>query len=377
MAFVSSSTSFISNTAKDCIVEFSVGKPNPNEAYSEVDVRTRVLQAAQKGNTCWYYALNMIRERFGKDVPQEFQAQRDFESKASLRRKLQTRFSQKHESENQLARQLQEDPHYERFNIKQKEQASIFLADMQRIIQGVDSEAAQRELKMVITLLTPFCSQGTHSTLDSFLQNKHMEDRNRWNTKFLLSTGMDPASFYEKMTPKYSFYMKPWDEYSEVEKAPFLDNFSSLRSIEGYGLKESSWHPSREVDDLIEQIRESGPHKVSGKFGKMFYEEDAALQPRSCGSYNLYAWKKGSTRKELNKTHSIVIIGASKRAPGGLVYFLDPLDESDPAKPFERPVYVMSYNRLKTDIATSLGELLKDESGETIYSDRVGYAFHR
>lgn len=55
------------------------GKPNPNEPYSQD--RSRVVYNGQKGQTCFYYACQLLRDnrRIGKHPTEEFQEERRIE----------------------------------------------------------------------------------------------------------------------------------------------------------------------------------------------------------------------------------------------------------------------------------------------------------
>jgi hypothetical protein len=71
------------------------GKPNPKKSYSgTAPLAERVLQLGQKKNTCLYYALNIIRDRVGKN-PTAFQTKaREAEIIVSERRKKQTKLQE-------------------------------------------------------------------------------------------------------------------------------------------------------------------------------------------------------------------------------------------------------------------------------------------
>lgn len=76
------------------IYELPSGKPNPRqECKSGYEQRERVMQSAQKGFTCWYYASNYLRDRIGKYPSQHFVREREKEKICSEYRKALTRLS--------------------------------------------------------------------------------------------------------------------------------------------------------------------------------------------------------------------------------------------------------------------------------------------
>ncbi|MCE2983497.1 MAG: hypothetical protein LW832_08020 [Parachlamydia sp.] len=78
----------------NCIIyELPAGKLSPDQPCSlDGERRQRVFQPAYKGNTCWYYTLNFLRNRIGKQAPDGFSKERKIEKLCSERRKQQTLF---------------------------------------------------------------------------------------------------------------------------------------------------------------------------------------------------------------------------------------------------------------------------------------------
>lgn len=101
------------------------------------------------------------------------------------------------------------------------------------------------------------------------------------------------------------------------------------------------------IDDLIAFLKQNGPFTAAGHYGLACYvdkPEPYAGLP-SIGDRAVYAWKKGAMRVPIGKTlHVITVIGTKKYSSDtGLVFFLDPIDKSDPADRSLEKVYATSF----------------------------------
>lgn len=83
---------------------------------------------------------------------------------------------------------------------------------------------------------------------------------------------------------------------------------------------------------------------------------------------------KDDPKNEVHLTgHMVLVVGAEKTERGEYVYFIDPMDESDPANPTKQRIFKMTYKRLTSDEAVcDLHGFLRTDAPALI-----GYALHR
>jgi hypothetical protein len=141
--------------------------------------------------------------------------------------------------------------------------------------------------------------------------------------------------------------MKQTCSYSQI-------SYLLLLLIKNINLRNQHGNLLNLSEELIRQIKEHGPQIIIGYFGKLNYQQ--APLPFTTHekeiNHPIYFWKPKSERDIIiGIFHIVVIVGAGKETGQDLVYFIDPLDDSDPDQPEKRPLYVISYKRLRTDIA--------------------------
>ena len=353
------------------------GKPDPRLPRPEgEDTRPWVVQSPQKGNTCWYYGLKFIREHYGKDPHPVFAEKRDLEKVGSDRRKLQTLQDKSYQESLAIANQLATDPNYAHRKINTLEGAKAFLPRIHEL-QSSTSPEVRAEASKLFKVLSPFCSQEKFDDLHEFLKNDNFTKRNLFNTIFLNKLGLEPAVMYSEEHCE-GYYSKSWDEMTAIEKGPYLDSLAFRASYQiCYQLPESPWHPSMPISGLISALETFGPHYMKGMFGKAFYKSQPLTMKDKVQDRTIWYWPPGAERVELGKSHSIVIVGAreTESSSGGLVYFIDPLDGSDPSTPEQQKIYAMSYKRLCESIVNLKQEIrISPEDGSIVFSKDVNYA---
>ncbi|MDN3507417.1 MAG: hypothetical protein P0S94_00685 [Simkaniaceae bacterium] len=347
-----------------CLPE--LGKPNPAEIKPEGrDTRGRVVQHGSKYNCCWYYVFNILRDRI-KAPNTEESDKRKFELLASARRK---EVSKHEESLPDVADQLNDATVKRMFSAitlaKGPQSAALILKGLPHLKPSMDAFFVQEEQK----------------TYYDYLTHLKMFGRTKINENFLEKVGTTFSALFSEAYPKnpeafghFCIGGTSWDQLQDTEKKMLADQLVSSLSAERYGLKISSWHPSQPIERLIDQLNEHGSHSVSGCFGKPHYKCDARELGQKIGERKVFGWRPQDPRKEGHITgHVILIVGAEKAASGKeFVYYIDPMDESDPANPDKQKIYKMSYRRLidKDSITDTFGFV-----GNTSPA-AVGYAYH-
>lgn len=318
------------------------GKPDPSLPYTFPDSRPRVEQAAQKGNTCWYYALAMMRERIGKHPTKEFMDARKFEKCASKRRKMQTLAYELYTDRRDIARQVQTDPNYTRHNLNTKEGASQMVQRLREILATEEGSLDQRkEVRRLLGLLSAYVKSSQES-LDEFVLHKYSEQRMKINLVFLKEVGVS----IEELSPIHGISVQEYNQLPLQEKIKYLDNWTFCLCYRRYGFSESLWSPKDGLNGLITELKKQKCLYVKGRFGKQYYVDDP-IRVGTLQGQAIYGWKKGSQKTPFRQSHSVVLVGASSK---GLIYFVDPLDGSSPNDPTQQRVYVMSYNTFKKQL---------------------------
>lgn len=351
--------SILKKTSSCILYEIPPGKPNPEQRCTTgEDERDRIEQLAMKGAACWYYVFNYIRLRIGKDPCEELREERENEAICSQRRKEQTAYD-------------------DAFPVSIAELYSI--SDMS-LLQRLDVKNAQEFLNSelssscnlseplegrssIVPYIQEFVEQNKHSNMREFLLFKRASKMIEINMKFLSNFNTDVY----KMTES-----KQWNKWDTEQKAAVLDTYVRDFSADLYKLNKSSWKPSREIkegiDELINELKKHGPLMILGDFGPSAYIDQPFKTKEKISSRNIYAWRPGARRIESMAGHSILLVGAKKTHDNAYVYFIDPIDPSDPLDRDKQKIYAMSFKNLTSNICSLTGH--KELNSE------IGYAYH-
>ena len=349
-----------------------LGKPNPKEtrpAYGP-DTRSRILQKGLKDNTCWYAAFNFIRDRYKAPNTHSLKA-RHFEIIASERRKaLSAHESTLHPITHDLNR-----PDCQQF-LSKSNKTSIQHPFAKKILNEL-SRAYKASLSSV---LSDFSSQSRYLNLYDYLVYLKTSKRIEIDESFLSKAKIniresleslkksDPL-FYEALREQNSHIRCP-----ELGKATALDYLVKEVSIKAYNLHVSSWMPTQPFESLAAEIQRHGPLIVFGTFGRSFYEVPPKKLEKTINNRDIYGWSK--TDKKIPGTlmiHAVLLVGAEKIKNRQLVYYIDPIDPSDPSHRETQRIYAMSYERFSSP------EHLSDTAGalRTDAPKSVGYALYK
>jgi hypothetical protein len=155
----------------------------------------------------------------------------------------------------------------------------------------------------------------------------------------------------------------------EIQKRMFDGNTVQFELVlrvvveRAFKLQRSEWHPSHPITSLMEQLRQHGPHVVCGKLGKLYYEADPIRLSGNVAGRPLFGWQPGTGMKPEGNTHAVVVVGA--KSDQELVYFIDPMDGSDPADPQTQKIYVMSYKAFRNRLCDLFSNMLFKEDAAT------------
>lgn len=125
-----------------------------------------------------------------------------------------------------------------------------------------------------------------------------------------------------------------------------------------HGAKHSAWHPERPIENLADELRSKGPLLVKGKFGQFYYEDSCFKLDSKIQNRSIFGWNPKAKRKEgVSILHAVLIVGADEKK--GRVFFIDPLDGTDPKDIQSQKIYAMSLQRLKDAITNLDGKSRK------------------
>jgi len=178
---------------------------------------------------------------------------------------------------------------------------------------------------------------------------------------------------FEEMVKKGISLDSTWEEELGKKKNNhgFLAHAVSS-SAKAFGFKVSRWTSSQPIDKLQECLKLEGALIVGGLFGKSLYSGTPSIV-KEINKHPIYSWKSSDRRSESEQEkanrHAIVVIGVEKGGnKGGFVYFVDPIDGSDPQDPLQRKIYVISYENFITHIGQFLGTSYQ-------YSEESSFAY--
>lgn len=341
----------------------SPGKPNPNEPYgsSTTASRSRVIQPAQKGSTCGYYALQILRneQRIGKCPPESQQIKRKVEVMVSQHRKALTEIDKELAFRIDFAEDLTEA--FE--GSCTKENAQQFLAHQ-------TDQLALEPKKKCIAALQDFLKQDLYHDFYTYANESYLQAQMAAHEQLLKKFGLSIEAI--RYIPMH--FKQTWETMTSREKEKHERNLTFTYSASAYGCRHSPWHPDQPIASLIEQLKQLGPQLINGQIGRQFYEDPPFQLNQTIEGRSIFGWKPNSKRKEIKFFHAVVIIGAQIKDRKNLVYFIDPVDGSDPNDISTQKIYAISYDRLRSIITDMDGNRWKNENGEEVFASQKKYA---
>lgn len=307
--------------------------------------RPRVKKGAQKGGQCFLYALDGLRSYIGKHPSAEFLVGRNVEVILSKRKKT---FFQAQVKIKQFLHSLL------KYGVQSQDEVRHLLANKHA---SPEYKEATPEFD---AFLQEFCRQSQTDDIEKFAPMALHQARYQANLACLRSFNIDLQAFYTEhfvRSSRYSPFEKTlcqfidWELLSEEQKFVFTDKIVCIVSYQKLGFRESTWRPTQPIDDLIRVIKQCGPQIGVGFLGSGFYDQAPKLSTQKQIKHPVYYWEPNSKIKTERVFHAVIIVGARKMQKQEVVYFYDPSDESDPDNPNQRPLYVMSYERLCADCA--------------------------
>ncbi|MBS0652352.1 MAG: hypothetical protein JSR39_02370 [Verrucomicrobia bacterium] len=346
------------------------GKPNPEIARPEQgeDTRERVVQKTPKGPTCWYNALKILREQYGPKAPSVFLKARVLEKLISEYRKTLNSARKDYLREEECARAQRIDPVFKRL-------LHAVSPEMALIQSKMIGEKSQGPVKLA-ELMKDFSAQSTYADLGDFVHHRKLSRLIEIHSLYLRILKTDPAVEFEKEMAIRPWHTLTYKDLPDEFKATFLSTLA-IRTIarDVYHMSESKWTPFEKVDGLIEKLTERGPMFVCGLFGRTFYNAPPKAMENKLHGKTIWYWPVGSALPDdgASPSHSIIIVGANNEGSrGGVVYFIDPSDGSDPSDPERQKVYAMSYQRL----AEKVHDLFGERFSSFHHTPLIPYALH-
>ncbi len=334
------------------------GKPGPYAA--DGISRTRVPQSGQKGDTCGYYALQILRNehKIGKNPPQNLMTERGIELAISQYRKQCSKVDNLFHPQCQYA---------ELFSKVVGKPCTKQLA--RQCVEEQSYRILPEHRKQMSTAVSSFCAQDTHDDFLTYVQECHLKAMMEVHEPFLHACHMSDE-FIQKMA--FKLFNEPWEKLSLFYKEIHERCLAFLQSYLCYECEQSPWHPEQPITQLINQLQLHGPHLVMGQIGKAYYHDAPSMQPQQIEGRSIFYWKPKAPRKEDELMyHFVVIVGAEIDKRGRqLVYFLDPLDGSDPKDMSTQKIYMMSYDRLKRSISDLHGKRLQEQDGQPAFFEQ-------
>jgi hypothetical protein len=300
--------------------------------------RPRVLQQGQKAHTCLFYAMKKIGMHIGKNPPETFKELRKVEKTYSEWRKGKTRIDKTFGWQLDFA---QDAPDY----------SPITKDNIAQVLANVDRLIAKDVVAKVRTLYQEF-SRSNFTHLRAFVKATYYTELHSHHLTYLSLNHVSSDFLYN--SEWRSVFACGWEELDALEKTHAIDNCVFRVAYTKYGLKESSWHPSNPIQELGLQIEAHGPHVILGQFGRSFYEKNPFPTGSKIQGRGIYAWPPQAKRIDREGDHhGIVLVGAN--CDRNHVYFMDPVDPSDPKQPLKEKIYVISYENLRKNIHSLSG----------------------
>jgi hypothetical protein len=359
---------FVSNNDECVLLRILPGKPNRKAAEPK-----RVTQPAQKGPTCFYYAMKvsaLLEEDYLK-------RQKEADRKAASRYR-------KKWSELNYYQELKE--WLVDFIVPKEsdaltaamlgvgrglnKKAQVILVARQMLLMGSQSTGEGAPTRLFLEQANVFINRFEKSKEQDVLKFVSIalkQDQVKADLSFLsdlkLNVNDECLNHAAKLNAKWALFSSevPYSKGDNVYAMPLDDQHSLLHKTaiqflyKIFDLKPIDWSPLDNIDVLFNIIRvQKSPIEFSGFYGILAYNQPRVQANDNFEGYSVEGWPKGSHKgKDLVQgsafegTHAISVIGVKKNKANekgqGYVYFLDPRIPSEPNA--LRVVLKMSYEQ--------------------------------
>ncbi len=337
------------------------------------DHRPRVVQPAQKGSSCQFYAMNRLRKRIGPLHGE------DHENARRVERLISHFFKKKSEMKvaicsalPMLWNQLAEDCPF-----PSKEEVSKLFTVWKPVLME------NKLMATVVPYLEEFCKSKKIHDLGEYIRIKWKSYEQALSSLLCRDLGTSFEALYmEAQDLDIDILINQQGEMSSEQKNLFkelarlkfptwqqiaktslgtqlISRLVYVAAFRAFQFQISSWTPHQSIEKLRESLESEGALIVGGHFGKELYANPPTSSCEIEG-HPIYSWKPADrlpkTVIESIERHAIVIIGAEQSGlKGGLVYFIDPHDPSDPLDPLQQKIYKISYENLRNNLVDNLG----------------------
>lgn len=320
------------------------GKPNSNEPRIQGRLRSRIVRHSQKGDTCLYSALQILRDEAKPPKSDRSQA----EKLLSRHKKTLNKWTDKWGPIEKTVSEI-----YESGLNCTREKAPLLIQ-------------ASKEHKELSEEAQRFMNQKVHDDLELYISAAKKEELEKIHRKLFIDLGYTQNQvddFFQSTLPTHHHmscnpdkYFSDLPKHEQAEKlltlnhlrATMMHGFYCRVAKEIYGLEFSSWNPEKPISELIEQLKLHGPLLVNSGIGKSLYATPPRRLNDQIEGRTIWGWTPNSERIEGNGSHAIVIVGAEEVNNRGYVYFLDPLTESRDLNSQE--IFKVSYSRFLSTI---------------------------
>jgi len=311
------------------------GKPNHRIKPHPASERPRIVQSPQKGDNAWYYTLKLIRKQYGKksDDPN-----RKFEKLLSTYRKARTRGLEDLNNDLQIVK-----------CVLKKFKVQVINSEVAaRILQTKKNGLSEKQVQRCKELLKDFIT-AKENDLKVYIEETYLNKCVYYAEEFFKNSidNIKLQDYYSEFidinNPK-----EKWENLSHLDKA-IQSHSSVLRLCKAlFSLEESDWDPTKPIDNLLSLLDAQGVLMVCGFFGQTYYIDKPSIRNVKIENRNIYFWKPDAKRNEILNPHYINIVGIDKK--NNLIYYIDPLDGSDPENPEQQKIYEITYENFKSYI---------------------------
>ncbi|HSW85900.1 MAG TPA: hypothetical protein VLG49_00210 [Rhabdochlamydiaceae bacterium] len=335
------------------------GKPDPNKPWdpSSKETRPRVVQPGQKGDASWHYALQILRDehRIGKHPTESQMKERDIEIKISNYRKIIKKIYETFQVRIEFAQEV-----FGNSGSCTKKKAREF-----SIVLANAPELDQKFKDICCATLKAFCEQEKYDDFSTYANEEFYQALMPVHEQLFKEFNVSSEEV-QKGIPKG--LNKTWEELSVTEKETQAQSVAFAVSYKAYNCKRSPWHPKQPIEALEKQLELHGRHLVLGKFGQLYYEaEDPPSELGKIKGRPVFGWKPNAKRNNRPNFHAVVIVDVKIKDEKSHIYFLDPLDSSDPKQISTQKIYAMSLDRLRSSIISLTGIQARTSDGKIVF----------